>query len=180
MFAVAAVLCIAYITALSAHGTPAPEVSTHSSESQSTYPTSIGDEGARRTQSAELFKQITFGTCATWNLHPITGPATCEAAARRLGLGDVTAAITGAPERPEGCYFYRDAELWLGINPQNKGNGVETSRSSPIGPRFPICASEPQRAQWAVSTTSFASHGGVSSVVGAVAWLALGLARGAP
>lgn len=117
-------------------------------------PTAGVEAGRGNVARMDSFKQITFGSCSTWSLYPITGPATCEVAAQQLGLGDTSVTVTGASDRPEGCYYYRDAELWLGINPDNEGYGVETSSSPPIGSRMPICSSQPQGVRWAVSSTN--------------------------
>lgn len=85
---------------------------------------------------------INFGACSDHKLFPILDSVACESAARTLALPDSSVKPTATANRPEGCYLWRGFtgnELWLGINPTNKGRGVETSEANQT--RLPVCSS---------------------------------------
>merc|ERR1712117_755462 len=68
---------------------------------------------------------------------PINDVNLCQRAAAVLGVPDKTASTTSAVNRPEGCYVFRGFFLFMGVNPQSKGKGAETS--TPGRSRHPIC-----------------------------------------
>jgi len=74
-------------------------------------------------------------------MNPITTKATCEQAAKLLGLVDTSVTPTNNVERPEGCYMFEMNMLWMGINPKSKGRGWQPYRdpicmkpAPPLGP----------------------------------------------
>lgn len=136
----------------------------------------LSTQSAPGSDGRPYFQKISFGACSWYGLHPVTGPAKCEEAAKELGLSDMTATSTGAASRPQGCYWYLDSQLWLGVNPLNEGLGMETSRASPMGTRHPICSSEKQGTKWAVtSVVGAAERQFLSHVVAATMALALAM-----
>lgn len=93
------------------------------------------------------FRKIDMGKCTDSGMHPIRSKSACEEASKYLALLDSTASITAIPERPDGCYYYRNYQdgtetLWLGISPLSHGNGAETSNLAQGGLRQPICSEE--------------------------------------
>jgi len=93
------------------------------------------------------FRKIDMGKCTDSGMHAIRSKAGCEEASKYLALLDSTASITAIPERPDGCYYYRNYQdgtetLWLGISPLSHGNGAETSNLAQGGLRQPICSEE--------------------------------------
>eukprot|EP00406_Dinophysis_acuminata_P020655 CAMPEP_0179338526 /NCGR_PEP_ID=MMETSP0797-20121207/68225_1 /TAXON_ID=47934 /ORGANISM="Dinophysis acuminata, Strain DAEP01" /LENGTH=61 /DNA_ID=CAMNT_0021052289 /DNA_START=18 /DNA_END=199 /DNA_ORIENTATION=+ len=60
-------------------------------------------------------------------MQPIVDEAVCEEAASSLDLKDTSVGTTNDIERPEGCYFGNGEVLWMGVNPNSKGKGAETS-----------------------------------------------------
>merc|ERR1719362_1034476 len=90
--------------------------------------------------NADGFAKLEKGACIDRGLVAISGRAICEVAAAKLGLADTDASTTQVAERPEGCYYSpgHGHRLWMGMNPQSKGRGAETS--IPGAPRYPICA----------------------------------------
>jgi len=97
--------------------------------------TSVGGDDP----SQPRFEQLSQGSCTGVGLRPITDLATCEAAAKALKLSDTIAKVTQEVARPEGCYFYRNQLLYMGLNPLSAGQGAETS--TPGHARLPICSS---------------------------------------
>ena len=69
-------------------------------------------------------------------MQAITSIEECNAAAQAIGNFDVTATVTKATPRPEGCYdgFYEVTgwRLWFANNTINQGNGADSTRN-------PIC-----------------------------------------
>jgi hypothetical protein len=102
--------------------------------------------------SAQQFKMITTGRCTDlpgWT--PVNGQASCEEAARELGLvhagnspqSRAIVASQGLESMPEGCYFYANGRngterLILNTNPLSKGNGA--GNAGPTVLRRPICS----------------------------------------
>jgi len=102
---------------------------------------------AANSKARARFRKIDMGKCTDSGLHPIRSKAGCEEASKYLALLDSTASITAIPERPDGCYYYRNYQdgtetLWLGISPLSRGNGAETSNLAQGGLRQPICSEE--------------------------------------
>merc|ERR1712032_1263815 len=88
------------------------------------------------------------GKCKDSGMHPIRSKAACEEASRYLALPDGSARITDIPERPDGCYYFRNYKdgtetLWLSSSPLSHGNGAETSDLERGSLRQPICSNEP-------------------------------------
>merc|ERR1711920_136538 len=81
--------------------------------------------------------EISEGTCSDVGGLAINDLDLCQRAAAVLGVPDRTATQTGAISRPEGCYVFRGSRLFMGTNPQSRGNGAETS--TPGRSRHPIC-----------------------------------------
>merc|ERR1711920_825498 len=81
--------------------------------------------------------EISEGTCSDAGGLAINDLDLCRRAAAVLGVPDRTATQTGAIRRPEGCYVFRGSGLFMGTNPQSRGNGAETS--TPGRSRHPIC-----------------------------------------
>jgi len=81
--------------------------------------------------------EISEGTCSDVGGLAINDLDLCQRAAAVLGVPDTTATRTGAVSRPEGCYVFRGNSLFMGTNPQSRGNGAETS--TPGRSRHPIC-----------------------------------------
>lgn len=102
---------------------------------------------------------LTFGDCALQQLYPIRAQEDCEAAARQLQLPDDTAEKTAQANRPEGCYLYREQELFMGVNPASQGKGAETSGPDANETRHPICSSLPQPDRVSTSKSSGGSIG---------------------
>jgi len=94
------------------------------------------------------------GACADTGLFPIYGTAECEEAARQLMLSDTTAAVTAELERPEGCYWYADSELFTNVNAYSEGNGAEMSGPGEDETRLPICSSSEPASRLGTGTTS--------------------------
>jgi hypothetical protein len=100
--------------------------------------------------STTEFKKISVGTCGDHGMTPILDETLCAAAARTLKGPDVTVAATVLPNRPEGCYFYKDTGtadfddtvdgLWLSVSAVNRGRGAEQSDVGAGMIRSPICA----------------------------------------
>lgn len=82
-------------------------------------------------------QEISEGTCSDVGGLPINDADLCERAAAALGVPDRTVSTTNAVNRPEGCYVFRGAGLFMGINSESRGNGAETS--TPGRSRHPIC-----------------------------------------
>ena len=59
----------------------------------------------------------------------------CTAAAKALRLSDITVSNTQGTPRPEGCYFFKNSQLWMSVNAANKGNGAGDAQDE----RQPIC-----------------------------------------
>ena len=74
---------------------------------------------------------------------PITSIQECNAAAKAIGNTDTTATQTNNSPRPEGCYD--NGYLWLAINPENQGNGADSTR-------HPICKITGLLHTWSIST----------------------------
>jgi len=81
--------------------------------------------------------QVSDGSCSDVGGFPINDVNLCQRAAAVLGVPDKTASTTSAVNRPEGCYVFRGFFLFMGVNPQSKGKGAETS--TPGRSRHPIC-----------------------------------------
>merc|ERR1719221_2376771 len=81
--------------------------------------------------------EISEGACSDVGGLAINDLDLCQRAAAVLGVPDSTATRTGAISRPEGCYVFRGRRLFIGTNPQSRGNGAETS--TPGRSRHPIC-----------------------------------------
>jgi len=81
--------------------------------------------------------EISEGSCSDIGGLPINDVDLCQRAAAVLGVPDRTASMTNAVSRPEGCYVFRGFSLFMGVNPQSRGNGAETS--TPGRSRHPIC-----------------------------------------
>ena len=64
-------------------------------------------------------------------MQPITSIQECNVAAKAIVKYDTTATETEDSPRPEGCYD-KNGNVWLAINPVNKGNGADSTR-------HPIC-----------------------------------------
>jgi len=96
--------------------------------------------GSSSSINTDGFAKLQTGSCTDVGLVAISGRAICELAASSLGLADTGASTTQVAERPEGCYYSpgHGQRLWMGMNPQSKGRGAETS--IPGIPRYPICA----------------------------------------
>jgi len=88
------------------------------------------EEWSRLKQLTASYLKITHSTCAKVNKFPITTASECEAAAAALRLprSGVTTQYWVAPA-PEGCYR-KGNELWLSINPVNRGVGAMPGRES--------------------------------------------------
>lgn len=112
---------------------------------------SWGDSAETLAASAQAnarFRKIFMGKCKDSGMHPIRSTTVCEEASRYLALPDGSASITTIPERPEGCYYFRNymdgsETLWLSSSPLSHGNGAETSDLETGGLRQPICSKEP-------------------------------------
>ena len=85
------------------------------------------------------FRKISSGTCATSGAMPIKSASLCTKAAAALGLpvlaSDYRPIRTTAKGRPEGCYWFKSAELPTGkvwMSTGNVGNGYNDGRE-------PIC-----------------------------------------
>ena len=76
------------------------------------------------------YRKFFSGSCTFPGWEPITNIDECNVAAQDIGNMDTTATITENSPRPEGCYD--NGNLWLAINPMNKGNGADSTR-------HPIC-----------------------------------------
>jgi len=97
-----------------------------------------------------VFKKVSVGTCDDHGMVPILDETLCAAAARALKEPDVTVAATVLPNRPEGCYSYRESGsadfddtvdgLWLSIGAGSRGRGAEQSDVDAGMIRSPICA----------------------------------------
>merc|ERR1719384_1203592 len=81
--------------------------------------------------------EISEGSCSGIGGLPINDVDLCERAAAVLGVPDRTASTTNAVRRPEGCYVFRGNSLFMGVNPQSRGKGAETSTRGRS--RHPIC-----------------------------------------
>lgn len=82
-------------------------------------------------------QQISEGTCSDVGGRPINDVNLCQRAAAVLGLSDTIASTTTSVNRPEGCYVFNGFFLFMGVNPQSKGKGAETSTQGRS--RHPIC-----------------------------------------
>jgi len=103
---------------------------------------------AANAQENARFRKISMGKCSDSAMHPIRSKAACEEASRYLKLSDSIATVNTIPERPEGCYYFRNYKdgsetLWLSISPLSHGNGAETSNLADGCLRQPICSKEP-------------------------------------
>jgi len=80
------------------------------------------------------FRKISSGTCAASGAMPIKSASLCTKAAAALGLSGASIRTTAATPRPEGCYWFNNAELWMSTG--NVGNGYDA-----VGGRTrePIC-----------------------------------------
>mmetsp|Transcript_21849 Transcript_21849/g.42594 ORF Transcript_21849/g.42594 Transcript_21849/m.42594 type:complete len:745 (-) Transcript_21849:51-2285(-) len=111
------------------------------------------------------FQKISVGSCEDRGWHPIDQIAVCEAAARFLGLADTQARATRQPDRPEGCYvlkiFGRSSQLWVSMNPSNRGTGAQRTAYSL---REPICSAPPGPTY--TSTTTITSRRSTSMTPG--------------
>jgi len=77
-------------------------------------------------------------------------------------LSDTTVEETAASDRPEGCYWYADSELFNNVNPYNEGNGAEMSGAGEDEKRLPICSSfEPAGRLGTASSTNLAVRSGL-------------------
>ena len=82
------------------------------------------------TENIGPYRKIVSGSCSSNGMQPITSLQECNIAAEAIGNRDITATKTDSSSRPEGCYD--NGNLWLAINPVNKGNG-------PYESLHPIC-----------------------------------------
>ena len=82
------------------------------------------------TKYLATYVKIFSGTCSSNGMQHITTIQECNSAAQAIGNPDITATETEDAARPEGCYD--NGNLWLAINPVNKGNGADSTR-------HPIC-----------------------------------------
>jgi len=102
---------------------------------------------AASAQTNARFRKIFMGKCKDSGMYPIRSKAACEEASRYLVLLDASVTMTTKPERPEGCYYFRNYKdgtetLWLNTSPLSRGNGAETSDLERGGLRQPICSQE--------------------------------------
>jgi len=93
-------------------------------------------------EEIRFVSEISEGTCREDIFRgtagvPINDVALCELAARVLGISDTTVSKTNNVARPEGCYVFRGNQLFMGVNPNSKGNGAGTSTRGRS--RHPIC-----------------------------------------
>ena len=79
---------------------------------------------------------VRSGSCVDAGLLPINDVSECENAAVPLDFADTTVTTTTATGRPEGCYLYKSASLWLASNTANVGNGAQKNDGNT---RYPIC-----------------------------------------
>mmetsp|Transcript_129566 Transcript_129566/g.361006 ORF Transcript_129566/g.361006 Transcript_129566/m.361006 type:complete len:683 (+) Transcript_129566:100-2148(+) len=93
-----------------------------------------GNGGGGGDFDGDTFLKISQGTCRDIGLSVITNKARCEAAARFINFPRLipSARLSNTVPRPEGCYLYNHAELWMGVNSANRGRGALQSR-------HPIC-----------------------------------------
>jgi hypothetical protein len=90
--------------------------------------------------SAQGYTKLHSGSCGTANpkMSVILDVQTCNAAATALGLTDKTATQFTGANRPQGCYLYKQSNLYLGTNP------ASTSGSDADG-REQICQPNVER-----------------------------------
>lgn len=116
------------------------------------HPIGTGRQGrkvyCKRLKAALRFQRISSGRCMDYGFLPVTTRDTCEAAAweLQLSLVDRRVHITKNSQRPEGCYYFANAQdstgtLWLSTNADSHGNGAEFSKS-PIWIRQPLCMAQ--------------------------------------
>jgi len=102
----------------------------------------------KRLKAAVRFQRISSGSCTDYGFLPITQRDTCEAAAweLQLRLADPRVHSTNNSKRPEGCYYFANAEdstgtLWLSYSADSHGNGAEASKE-PFWMRQPVCMAQ--------------------------------------
>jgi len=116
------------------------------------HPIGIGRQGrkvyCKRLKAALRFQRISTGRCVDYGFLPVATRDTCEAAAweLQLSLVDRRVHITKNSQRPEGCYYFANAEdstgtLWLSTSADSQGNGAEVSKS-PLWIRQPLCMAQ--------------------------------------
>jgi hypothetical protein len=103
--------------------------------------------------SASGYTKLHSGSCSsqTPKMSVILDVATCNAAAAALSLKDTTATTFASAGRPQGCYLYKQSNLYLGTNP------ASTTGSDADG-REQICQPNKQRYK-VVRSGSCASQG---------------------
>jgi len=80
------------------------------------------------------FQEVTSGNCAGAGLSPTTLVTACDDARRALGVQGAVQ-LTSARGAPEGCFVFRGVQVFLSVNPANRGNGAAvTSQGSPLTP----------------------------------------------
>merc|ERR1719362_501098 len=102
----------------------------------------------KRLKAALRFQRISSGSCMDYGFLPITQRETCEAAAweLQLRLADPRVHLTNNSKRPEGCYYFANAEdstgtLWLSSSADSHGNGATESKD-PAWMRQPVCVAQ--------------------------------------
>jgi len=116
------------------------------------HPTGTGRQGrkvyCKKLKEALRFQRISTGQCVDYGFLPVTTRDTCEAAAweLQLNLVDRRVHINKNSQRPEGCYYFANAQdstgtLWLSTNAESHGNGAEFS-NSPVSIRQPLCMAQ--------------------------------------
>jgi len=116
------------------------------------HPIGVGRQGrkvyCKRLKAAVRFQRISTGRCMDYGFMPISSRDTCEAAAweLQLSLVDRRVHVTENSRRPEGCYYFANAQdstgtLWLSTNADSHGIGAEASKS-PLWIRQPLCMAQ--------------------------------------
>jgi len=102
----------------------------------------------KQLKDALRFQRISSGSCTDYGFLPITQQDSCEAAAweLQLRLADPRVHLTNNSKRPEGCYYFANAEdstgtLWLSSSADSHGNGAEASKD-PAWMRQPVCMAQ--------------------------------------
>merc|ERR1739845_155076 len=109
--------------------------------------------------SSPLYRKILSGHCGDIGFQPITEKVKCEEAARYLGLADAFAQDMNLPDKPEGCYYFRNLQdltstLWINYCPGSRGKGAETSDTAKGGFRQPLCMIRGAQAPTTITTTA--------------------------
>lgn len=116
------------------------------------HPIGVGRIGrkvyCKRLQAAVRFQRISTGRCMDYGFLPVVTRDTCEAAALELQLSlvDRRVHITNNSQRPEGCYYFANAQdntgtLWLSTDAESHGNGAEVSKAH-VWIRQPVCMAQ--------------------------------------